>query len=97
MNPGQIAGAARADGHCRRAEWEPYAGLGGNAAEAAALVENSRIAGRSAAAVGRCAGSRRSPPAGEEQSTQAAFGKILLDLAKRAVRSPIASSRPRRT
>jgi pyruvate dehydrogenase E1 component len=65
-------------------EWEPYGGLGGNAAQAArALVENSPIA--------RAKRQRPwnvvevpaiAPPAGEEQSTQAAFGRILLDLAK---------------
>jgi pyruvate dehydrogenase E1 component len=84
MNPGQIAALRERMDIAEGAEWEPYAGLGGNAAEAArAVVENCRISrekrGRpwDVAAVPGIA-----PPSGEEQSTQAAFGKILLDLAK---------------
>jgi pyruvate dehydrogenase E1 component len=84
MNPGQIAALRDAMGIAEGKEWEPWAGLGGNSAEAArALVESSRIA----------RGKRRrpwnvaqvpaiAPPPGAEQSTQAAFGKILLDLSR---------------
>jgi pyruvate dehydrogenase E1 component len=98
MNPGQIAALRERMGIAEGQEWEPYAGLGGNAAEAArSLVENSRIARAkrerpwNVAEVPAIA-----PPAGEEQSTQAAFGKILLDL-PRGGRSPTASSPPRPT
>jgi pyruvate dehydrogenase E1 component len=84
MNPGQIAALRERMGIAEGTEWEPYAGLGGNAAEAVrSLVENSAIARAkrerpwNVAQVPAIAA-----PAGEEQSTQAAFGKILLDLAK---------------
>ncbi len=84
MNPGQIAALRGRMGIAEGEEWEPYAGLGGNAAEAVrALVEASPIARAkrerpwNGAEVPRIA-----PPAGEEQSTQAAFGRILLDLSR---------------
>src|SRR3546814_10860052 len=45
MNPGQIAALREKMGIAEGEEWEPYAGLGGNSAEAAkSLVEGSRIA-----------------------------------------------------
>src|SRR3954453_11632667 len=79
MNPGQIAALREAMGIAEGEEWEPWAGLGGNSAEAArALASASRVA--------RERKSRRwevaevpaiVPPAGAEQSTQAAFGRIL--------------------
>ncbi|HEX8222925.1 MAG TPA: transketolase [Allosphingosinicella sp.] len=84
MNPGQLAALRDKMGIAEGQEWEPYAGLGGNAAEAArAAVEGSRIVREK----------RRRPwdvaevpaiaaPAGEEQSTQAAFGRILLDISR---------------
>src|SRR5690606_34171266 len=66
-------------------EWEPYAGLGDNAAASLrAFVEQSplhqKVADRPYAqvAVPECL----PVPEGAEQSTQAAFGRILLDLAK---------------
>ncbi len=84
MNPGQIAELRKSMGIAEGEEWEPWAGLGGNSAEAAkALAERSAISREKQA--------RRwdvaevpviATPAGEEQSTQAAFGRILLDLAK---------------
>ncbi len=84
MNPGQIATLRDSMGIAEGEEWTPWAGLGGNSAEAVkALAERSAIA--------RAKKARRwnvaevpaiAPPAGEEQSTQAAFGRILLDLAK---------------
>jgi pyruvate dehydrogenase E1 component len=84
MNPGQIAALREKMGIAEGAEWEPYAGLGGNSAEAVrALVEKSRIARTKRerpwdqADVPKIAA-----PPGEEQSTQAAFGRILNDLAK---------------
>jgi pyruvate dehydrogenase E1 component len=84
MNPGQIAALREKMGIAEGEEWEPWAGLGGNAAEAVrSVAENSRIA--------RAKRDRAwlqaeipviVPPAGEEQSTQAAFGKILLDISR---------------
>ena len=84
MNPGQMAAFREAMSIAEGAEWEPWAGLGDNSAEAArAQVERARIRRdkrpRSWNAVEVPA---ISPPPGEEQSTQAAFGRILLDLAK---------------
>jgi len=84
MNPGQIHALRDRMGIEEGQEWEPQAGLGGNSAEAVrALVENCRIAQAkrprpwNVAEVPAIA-----PPTGEEQSTQAAFGKILLDLSR---------------
>ena len=84
MNPGQIAALRDRMGIAEGEEWAPFAGLGGNAAEAVRrVVDNSRIARAkrprawNAAPVPAIAA-----PAGEEQSTQAAFGRILNDLAK---------------
>jgi len=85
MNPGQIAGLRDAMGIAEGAEWEPYAGLGGNAeARVKAIVEgsalNAKVADRAFAEV--AVPDRLPVPEGAEQSTQAAFGRILLDLAK---------------
>ncbi|HEX8534137.1 MAG TPA: transketolase [Allosphingosinicella sp.] len=84
MNPGQIAALRERMGIAEGEEWEPYAGLGGNAAEAArAAVEASRIAREKRARPWNVAEVPAfDPPAGEEQSTQAAFGRILLDLSR---------------
>ncbi|PWG01614.1 transketolase [Sphingosinicella humi] len=84
MNPGQIAALREKMGIAEGEEWEPYAGLGGNSAEAAkSLVEGSRIARAKRERPWNVAEVPAIvPPAGEEQSTQAAFGRILLDLAK---------------
>ena len=85
MNPRQIEVLRDAldiePGH----EWDPYGGLGDGAAAALrAFVENSplarRPAGKSAEPVP--VPDRLPTPEGDEQSTQAAFGRILLDLAK---------------
>jgi pyruvate dehydrogenase E1 component len=84
MNPGQIAALRERMGIAEGEEWEPYAGLGGNAAEAArAAVENSRIPREKRQRLWNVADvPALVPPAGEEQSTQAAFGRILLDLSR---------------
>jgi pyruvate dehydrogenase E1 component len=65
-------------------EWEPLSGVGANARPGLeALIEKSRIAREKR---NRSFGSVDVPaipaPGGDEQSTQAAFGRILLDLAK---------------
>ena len=84
MNPAQIAGLRAALGIAEGAEWKPYGGLGDNAAaELKAFVERSAFAARrgehDAAPVPVPA--RLPVPNGEEQSTQSAFGRILMDLA----------------
>src|SRR3954463_9088423 len=84
MNPGQIAALRDRMGIAEGDEWEPWAGLGGNSAEAVrALVQSSRIA---RAKRERPWGQAPIPsvpvPSGGEQSTQAAFGRILLDLSR---------------
>ncbi len=85
MNPGQIAGLRDQMGIAAGDEWVPFAGLGDNAAAALrAFVEssplNAKVADRGFAPVP--VPDRLPVPEGEEQATQTAFGKILLDLAK---------------
>jgi len=65
-------------------EWEPLAGIGGNArAGVEALIERSRIAReKRERSFGKIDIPAIPAPQGEEQSTQAAFGRVLLDLAK---------------
>jgi pyruvate dehydrogenase E1 component len=84
MNPGQIAALRDAMGIAAGEEWAPWAGLGGNSAEAArALVETSRIAQAKRPRPWHVAEVPAIPvPTGDEQSTQAAFGRILLDLSR---------------
>ena len=85
MNTTQIE-ALRSDlGIAEGAEWDKWGGLGGNAAAALdAFVKQSPIAKKQpeyqAPAIAIPA--RLPVPTGAEQSTQAAFGKILFDLAK---------------
>lgn len=83
MNPGQIA-QLRADmGIAEGEEWEPWAGLGGNARAAAERTVNaSPIARDKRPPAPRVEVPAIAVPTGEQQSTQAAFGRILLDLAK---------------
>lgn len=84
MNPSQIAALRDSMGIAEGEEWAPFAGLGGNSAGAARkLVDGARIAREKKARPWDVAPVPPiAPPAGEEQSTQAAFGRILLDLAK---------------
>lgn len=85
MNPAQMEQFQSSLGIPKGAEWEPWGGIGGNAAaDLKAFVESSPIAQKLAEA---SAPAVRVPdelpaPQGGEQSTQAAFGRILLDLAK---------------
>ncbi|MDB5714135.1 MAG: hypothetical protein JWO15_1532 [Sphingomonadales bacterium] len=85
MNPAQIATLRDSLGIAEGSEWEPYAGLGDNAAKRLqAFVQGSaltRSAGEYRAAIVEVP-ERLAVPQGAEQSTQAAFGRILLDLAK---------------
>lgn len=85
MNPTQIHGLRDRMGISEGDEWEPYAGLGDNmAAQLKAFIEDSAFAKRAdepdATAV--AVPERFVVPTGDEQSTQAAFGKVLFDLAK---------------
>jgi pyruvate dehydrogenase E1 component len=85
MNPPQIAALRASLGIAEGDEWEPYAGLGDNvAADLKAFVGRSALARKApeprAPAVPVPA--RLAVPEGDEQSTQSAFGRILLDLAK---------------
>ena len=85
MNPRQVGTLRDGLGIAAGEEWEPYAGLGGNAAASLrAFVERSPLAGRprEARAAPVPVPAALSAPEGAEQSTQAAFGRILLDLAK---------------
>ena len=85
MNPGQIESLRDAMGIAAGDEWAPYGGMGDNAAAAArAVVEGCLLA-----EVKRTFPAPPVPvpdvipvPDGAEQATQAAFGRILLDLAK---------------
>ncbi len=85
MNPPQIAALRASLGIAEGDEWAPWGGLGDNvAAELKAFVGRSALARKSleprAPAVPVPA--RLTVPDGYEQSTQSAFGRILLDLAK---------------
>jgi len=84
MNPGQIEGLRASLGIAPGEEWAPYAGLGDNAAaELKAFVDASAL-GQPAPrpAVAPVTVPPIATPDGAEQSTQSAFGNILLDLAK---------------
>ena len=85
MNPKQIEGLRDTLGIAVGDEWAPYGGLGDNAASALrAFVDHSPLAPRNAPRpVAHVPVPAVLPvPEGKEQSTQAAFGRILLDLAK---------------
>src|SRR5690606_1861688 len=84
MNPTQMAALREAMGIRDGEEWEPLGGVGANARPGLeALIEKSRVAREKRP---RAFGTVEIPaipaPAGDEQATQAAFGRILLDLAK---------------
>src|SRR6478752_6617229 len=84
MNPTQLAALRETMGVREGQEWEPFEGVGNNARPGVeALLERSRIAREKR---NRTFGSVSIPalpaPSGDEQSTQAAFGRILLDLSK---------------
>ena len=85
MNPAQIAEFRASLGILEGKEWEPWAGLGNNvAARLQAFVDASPLALKAAEPTGDYVPvpARLSVPDGAEQSTQAAFGRVLLDLAK---------------
>jgi pyruvate dehydrogenase E1 component len=84
MTPAQMTALAAEHGIAPGEEWEPLAGLGDNAR---ALVK-AALAAAPIARPRRDAAAPAVPvppipaPQGAEQSTQAAFGRVLLDLAK---------------
>ena len=84
MNPTQAAALREQMGVREGHEWEPLESVGDNARPGVeALLERSRIAReKSARAFGQVSVPDIPAPAGDEQSTQAAFGRILLDLSK---------------
>jgi pyruvate dehydrogenase E1 component len=84
MNPTQLAALRDAMGVREGHEWEPLEGVGDNARTGVeALLDRTRVAReKRARAFGSVAIPPIPAPAGEEQSTQAAFGRILLDLSK---------------
>jgi pyruvate dehydrogenase E1 component len=84
MTPAQIEGLRAHLGIAPGEEWAPWAGLGANAAaELKAFVEASPIARKTADRPHAPVPVPPIPtPEGTEQSTQAAFGKILFELAK---------------
>jgi pyruvate dehydrogenase E1 component len=84
MNPTQMAAVRGTMGVAEGSEWEPLEGVGANSRPAVeAVLEKCAVAREKRP---RSFGSVEIPripvPAGEEQSTQAAFGRILLDLSK---------------
>jgi pyruvate dehydrogenase E1 component len=84
MNPTQLAALRESMGVREGSEWEPLEGIGDNARTGVeALIDRSRIAREKRV---RSFGTVKIPaipaPTGDEQSTQAAFGRILLDLSK---------------
>ncbi|QXQ07582.1 transketolase [Sphingosinicellaceae bacterium] len=85
MNPGQIDGLRTSMGIPEGYEWDAYAGLGNNAAASVqAFVEASPLHAKvgDRAFEGIQIPYRLPVPDGVEQSTQAAFGRILLDISK---------------
>ena len=84
MNPTQATALRTSMGVAEGREWEQLEGIGDNARPGVeALIDRARVLREKRP---RSFGSIPVPaiptPAGEEQSTQAAFGRILLDLSK---------------
>lgn len=84
MNPTQMSEWRQAMGVGEGREWEPMEGIGDNARPGVeALIERIRIAReKRPRAFGQIDVPAIPAPTGDEQSTQAAFGRILLDIAK---------------
>jgi pyruvate dehydrogenase E1 component len=85
MNPPQIAELRASLNIAEGEEWEPYGGLGDNvAAELQAFVASSAFAATPPEHIADAVAvpARLAVPEGAEQSTQSAFGRILMDLAK---------------
>ncbi|WP_159982043.1 MULTISPECIES: transketolase [unclassified Novosphingobium] len=85
MNPPQMEQFRTSMGVPEGQEWEPWGGLGDNvAARLEAFVKASALGSKNGepAAPPVPVPTRLAAPEGAEQSTQAAFGRILLDIAK---------------
>jgi len=84
MNPTQMAALREVMGVAEGREWEPLESVGDNARPGVeALIERSRVAReKRPRAFGQIEMPAVPAPSGEEQSTQAAFGRILLEIAK---------------
>ncbi|WP_189619706.1 transketolase [Novosphingobium colocasiae] len=85
MNNPQMEQFRASMGIAEGQEWEPYGGLGDNvAARLDAFVHQSALALKAAEPVAPAVPvpARFPVPEGAEQSTQAAFGRVLLDIAK---------------
>jgi pyruvate dehydrogenase E1 component len=84
MNPTQMAAFREGLGIADGQEWEPLGGVGDNSRPAVeALLERSRIAReKRQRSFGQIQVPALPAPSGEEQSTQAAFGRVLLEIAK---------------
>src|SRR3954463_475364 len=84
MNPTQLAALREAMGVREGQEWEPLEGIGDNARIGVeAPIDRTRIARAKRERAFATVGIPVVPaPAGDEQSTQAAFGRILLELSK---------------
>lgn len=85
MNSSQIEGLRDGLGIPAGDEWNPYGGLGDNVASSLRdFVANSPLAkiARRETGASLPVPARLPVPEGKEQSTQAAFGRILLELAK---------------
>lgn len=84
MNPTQLAALRETMGVREGHEWERLEGIGDNARGGVeALIDRSRIAReKGKRSFGQVKVPTIVPPGGEEQSTQAAFGRILLELSK---------------
>ena len=84
MNPPQIATLRTSLGIAEGDEWAPFGGLGDNAASTLrAFIADSALAVKPGEPKAAAIPVPPIPaPEGDEQSTQGAFGRILLDLAK---------------
>jgi pyruvate dehydrogenase E1 component len=84
MNPTQMAALRDTMGVREGHEWDELEGLGGNVKPGVeALIDRARIAReKRARSFGQIAIPALPAPSGEEQSTQAAFGRILNDLSR---------------
>lgn len=85
MNPAQIDQLRTTMGIEAGEEWEPFAGLGGNmAAKLKNFIGSGVLAAKPAEPVADYipVPARLAVPTGDVQSTQAAFGHVLLELAK---------------
>jgi pyruvate dehydrogenase E1 component len=84
MNPTQMATWREAMGVTEGREWEPLESIGDNARPGVeALLDRSRVAREKRdRSFGKIEVPAIPAPVGDEQSTQAAFGRILLEIAK---------------